>query len=129
MSGEQLGGLFLGATAALLGPFVWWLTMRAAQGRLRRNLWVGMRTAKTLRNDHAWVVGHRAAAPWTRRTAWATVVAGLATAALALTGPAPASLTGGFLAIGVLLGGLFLAVLAAHREIDASGPPEPPGPV
>ena len=129
MSDEQLGGLFLGATAALLGPFVWWLTRRAADGRLRRNVWVGMRTAKTLRDDHAWVVGHRAAVPWTRRTAWATVVAGLATAVLALTSPVPASLAGGILAIGSLLGGLLLAVLAGHRAIDSSDPAEPPGPV
>ncbi len=129
MSDGQLGGLVLGATCLLLGPFVWWLTRRAADGRLRRNVWVGMRTAKTLRDDHAWVVGHRAAVPWTRRTARATVVAGLATAVLALTSPAPASLTGGFLAIGMLLAGLLLAVLEAHRAIDASGQDGPPRPV
>ncbi|ODR26214.1 SdpI family protein [Mycolicibacterium porcinum] len=37
------------------------VTSRAASGRLARNQWVGIRTPSTMRGDHAWVAGHRAA--------------------------------------------------------------------
>ena len=122
MSDEQLGGLFLGATAALLGPFVWWLTRRAADGRLRRNVWAGIRTAKTLHSDQAWLTGHGAALPWTRRTALVTDTAGVVAVALALSGATRAALVAGLVAIGTLLGGLVLAAIAAHRSLGAADP-------
>src|SRR6185437_6474580 len=37
------------------------LARRAADGRLARNQWVGIRTPSTLRSDSGWVAGHRAA--------------------------------------------------------------------
>jgi hypothetical protein len=37
------------------------LARRAANGRLARNQWVGIRTPSTLRSDLGWVAGHRAA--------------------------------------------------------------------
>ena len=33
----------------------------AANGRLQRNQWTGIRTPSTMRTDQAWVAGHRAA--------------------------------------------------------------------
>ena len=37
------------------------VSWRAANGRLRRNPWTGIRTPSTMRSDQAWVAGHRAA--------------------------------------------------------------------
>jgi hypothetical protein len=37
------------------------LASRAADGRLQRNSWVGIRGPSTMRSDQAWVAGHRAA--------------------------------------------------------------------
>lgn len=37
------------------------LARRAANGRLQRNQWIGIRTPSTLRSDRGWVAGHRAA--------------------------------------------------------------------
>ncbi|MEM6109100.1 SdpI family protein [Mycobacterium sp. 050272] len=34
---------------------------RAANGRLKRNQWTGIRTPSTMSSDQAWVAGHRAA--------------------------------------------------------------------
>jgi hypothetical protein len=37
------------------------VSWRAANGRLQRNPWSGIRTPSTMRSDQAWVAGHRAA--------------------------------------------------------------------
>lgn len=37
------------------------LASRAANGRLARNQWVGIRTPSTMRSDQAWKAGHAAA--------------------------------------------------------------------
>jgi uncharacterized membrane protein len=37
------------------------VTARAAAGSLARNQWTGIRTPSTMRSDHAWQAGHRAA--------------------------------------------------------------------
>lgn len=37
------------------------LSSRAANGRLPRNQWAGIRTPSTMRSDQAWVAGHHAA--------------------------------------------------------------------
>lgn len=117
MGEEQVGALVLGGTAALLGPLAHRLTGLAASGRLRRNLWAGLRTSRTLTSDEAWVAGHRSALPWTRRTAWASVALGLVTVALTLAGHPTAAIVAGVVAVvGVVLG-LLLGVRAAHRAL------------
>jgi SdpI/YfhL protein family len=37
------------------------LSSRAANGRLPRNQWAGIRTLSTMRSEQAWMAGHRAA--------------------------------------------------------------------
>jgi hypothetical protein len=51
------------------------LSSRAANGRLRRNQWVGIRTPSTMRSDQAWMVGHRAALRLTPLYLLATAIA------------------------------------------------------
>ena len=117
MGEEQVGALVLGVTAALLGPFVHWLTGVAASGRLRRNLWAGLRTSRTLASDETWVVGHRSALPWTRRTAWVSVALGVVTVALALADLPTAAVVTGLAAVAGVVLGPFLGVRAAHRAL------------
>jgi hypothetical protein len=47
---------FVSLTALLIA-----IDWAAAKGRLRRNQFVGIRTPSTMRSDHAWIAGHRAA--------------------------------------------------------------------
>jgi hypothetical protein len=116
VSEDQVGALVLGAVACAVGPFVHWLTERAATGRLRRNYWAGLRTSRTLASDEAWVDGHRAALPWTRRTAGATVLLGAMTLCLAV--PAPdAALVTGLAAVALVVAGALLSVRGAHRAL------------
>lgn len=63
------------------------LASRAANGRLERNQWIGIRTPSTMRSDQAWVAGHRAALRLTPLFLLATVVMCVALFAAALYGP------------------------------------------
>lgn len=54
-------------------PFV---ITSAAVAELGKNSSVGIRTRATQASEAAWVAGHRAAVPWTRRVSWYAVVVG-----------------------------------------------------
>ena len=121
MGEHQLGATAVGLAAAALGLFVWWLTRLAAVGRLRKNMWAGIRTRRTMQSDQTWVRGHRAALSSTRRTAIATVLLGLVCVLLALAGHWVQGLVAGFGALGVVLVGALLAVRDAHQALDNPG--------
>lgn len=58
--------LIVSAAMAAVAPIVicallLTLCSRAANGRLPRNQWAGIRTPATMRSDQAWMAGHRAA--------------------------------------------------------------------
>jgi hypothetical protein len=57
-----LAAVFLVLTVVLIA-----VAWRAANGRLKRNQWTGIRTPSTMRSDQAWVAGHRAALRLTPR--------------------------------------------------------------
>jgi len=65
------------------------LARRAANGRLQRNQWIGIRTPSTLRSDRGWVVGHRAALRLTPLFLFTNVVTCGALFAVALYLPTP----------------------------------------
>jgi uncharacterized membrane protein len=53
--------VFMAVTFAFLAFVLIAVDWAAASGRLRRNQWVGIRIPSTMRDDRAWVAGHRAA--------------------------------------------------------------------
>ena len=62
METERLFQLMFGAlTLIIVTVVIVTVDWRAANGRLRRNQWVGIRTPSTMRSDQAWVAGHSAA--------------------------------------------------------------------
>jgi hypothetical protein len=116
VSEELVGALVLGICGAGSGALVHAVTRAAARGSLARNGLAGIRTRRTTSSDAAWLAGHAAALPWTRRTAWATAALGLVTVLTAVLSPA-AGVAVGLGATGVLLAGCLLATRAAHRAI------------
>jgi hypothetical protein len=52
---------FVAVTFVFLTALIIVIDWAAAKGRLRRNQFVGIRTPSTMRSDHAWIAGHRAA--------------------------------------------------------------------
>lgn len=54
------------------------IASRAANGRLPRNQWAGIRTRSTMRSDQAWMAGHRAALHLTPLYVLTTVMAWIA---------------------------------------------------
>jgi uncharacterized membrane protein len=52
---------FIAVTFVFLTALLIAIDWAAAKGRLRRNQFVGIRTPSTMRSDHAWIAGHRAA--------------------------------------------------------------------
>jgi hypothetical protein len=65
------------------------LARRAANGRLARNQWIGIRTPSTLRSDRGWMAGHRAALRLTPLFLLTNVVTCVALFAVALSVPTP----------------------------------------
>jgi hypothetical protein len=99
---------------------------RAADGRLKRNQWAGIRTRSTMRSDHAWMVGHRAAlhlTPWYLLTTVASCVA-LFVAALYASSIYDVMFVG-FGVLAVVLGLLFYSASVASKAAKSAD--DPPG--
>ncbi|WP_293003252.1 SdpI family protein [Mycobacterium sp.] len=103
------------------------LCTRAANGRLARNQWVGIRTRATMRNDQSWAAGHRAALRLTPLLILISIAGCVATAwaALATSNPNTVMLTGIGVAALVVIVLIYSAVLA-NRAANAVGS-APPG--
>jgi len=102
--------LLLGAGGVLVAA----VSRRAADGRLGRNSYAGVRTASTMRSDAAWIAGHAAAVPLSDSAAVVFVISGLAALVIRQGNAFPLVLIGGsVLGTALLLVAARKAVLAA----------------
>jgi hypothetical protein len=113
---------FIAVTFVFLTALLIAIDWAAAKGRLRRNQFVGIRTPSTMRSDHAWIAGHRAAlrlTPVHALTGLAVVIAILVTrtvAGLNIVGVGGASV---FVVVA-----LFTAVVAGRAAKAAEESPD-----
>ena len=59
------------------GALLLWVGIKAGKGTLPRNEWVGIRTPELKASDHAWMTGHKAAAPLLTATAVSPLIGGI----------------------------------------------------
>jgi hypothetical protein len=106
-----------------LTTFGYW---QVVQGHLERNQYVGLRTPSTMRNDAAWLAGHRAAL---RLSGWTLLVAAGSCAALwaaALRGSTTIVVLVGIIGLVAFLAVLIVvAVVASKSARSAGGHAEP----
>ena len=113
MSEDQGGALLAGVLLALASVGVWRVVVAAADGRIRGNGALGLRTPATMASEAAWEGGHRAALPLVRPLCVAAAVSALLGAVLGSwppTGLIFVLLAAAFLVIGTVGGGI-----VAHR--------------
>jgi hypothetical protein len=96
------------------------VSSRAANGRLQRNQWVGIRTRSTMRTDQGWVAGHRAALRLVPLYLVTTVVVwvGLGVAVIYATGNVVHLV--GFAVFAVILALVFYSALVANNAAKAA---------
>lgn len=75
----------IGLLLVVSGWLVIVVAERAADGRLRRNAWAGVRTRTTRSSDEAWSAAHRAAEPLTKAGGAIMIVSAPVAALLGLT--------------------------------------------
>lgn len=75
---DLITSLTTGLSLAIAGVIVVAVAYRGQRGTLRRNLWVGLRTATLMKSDEAWTTGHRAAAGYMYVAGAGLIVAGVA---------------------------------------------------
>ena len=88
---------------------------RAANGRLARNQWIGIRTRSTMSSDQAWVAGHRAALRLTPLYLLTTVVAWAALFAAVMYASTNVVRLVGFGVFGVILAVVFYSAFVASK--------------
>jgi uncharacterized membrane protein len=97
------------------------LASRAANGRLARNQWVGIRTPSTMRSDQAWKAGHAAALRMAPLFVIVTVVICVALFAAALYASTTKVVVFiGFGSLAVLLVLLIYSALVASKAAKAA---------
>ncbi|PTR22886.1 SdpI/YhfL family protein [Rhodococcus sp. OK519] len=108
-------------TFVIAGVTIAWTSWAAANGRLRRNPYLGIRTPTVMFSDETWATAHRASRAWTGIGGAASVVTGLAVlvpmseaAHTALAGVGAACLLG-FTLIGARVG------VQAARDVISAG--------
>lgn len=102
------------------------LARRAANGRLQRNEWVGIRTPSTLRSDRGWVAGHRAALRLTPLFVFMNVAtcAALFVAALYVSTPFLVRLAGLGVIVVIITVAIYSAYIAGKAAKHADGHPD-----
>lgn len=129
MDGEKLTELMTTIVVLLLLAGVGWMIRAASTGQLKRNAWVGLRTAALTHCDDCWMLGHHAAAP---KASAGVLLGGLAMAAggiATLFFPVPASVFPAslMLAVMMMLAGVLLGlkdanIMVAKMHAESSNP-------
>ena len=119
MDGETLSELIMTVFMVLLMVALACMMKAAATGKIRRNAWIGIRTAALTHCDKCWLLGHHAAANKSTMGCWlaAAIMAagGILSTLVTLPGfVQPAALMVG---LAVMLVGLFLGVRDGHRAV------------
>lgn len=128
MAAER-GQALVEAAALALIPIMSTLLMavlcsRAANGRLARNQWVGIRTPSTMRSDQAWAAGHRAALRLIPLLVLVTIAGCVAIGAVAFYTSKPNVVMGtGIGVAGVVVIVLLYSAVVASRAAKATGSP------
>lgn len=110
--------VLVGAVLLAAGGLVPYVVARAADGRLRRNRWVGVRTPGTLAGDAGWRTGHAAARPFATAAGALLALAGLGALLVGATTGSP----GVFAAVvvgGAVLGAVVLVAGAVRADAAA----------
>ena len=77
MDSDTVTRIVLFALMVGTGWLLIWMARAAADGRLKRNQFAGIRIPSTMRSDAAWLAGHRAAENPTRLAGWLAIASGL----------------------------------------------------
>jgi uncharacterized membrane protein len=115
MDDALIGGLIGGGTMLVSGLVIMWLAGRMATGRLRRNMWAGIRTPSTMKSDEAWNAAHEAAAHLTNVAGILAALGGLTGMTAGLLGFGPGVVTGLILGGAVLM--LIVVLVAAVKGV------------
>ncbi|MFL4475932.1 SdpI family protein [Paeniglutamicibacter sp. MACA_103] len=119
MDGETLTELIMTVVLVLLMAAMAWMMKAAATGQIKRNPWIGIRTAALMHCDDCWLLGHHAAANKGVMGCWlaALLMAASGIVSVLATLPEfvhPAALLA---SLAVMLGGLFLGLRDANRAV------------
>jgi SdpI/YfhL protein family len=107
-------GLGIGLLELVAGGCLFWVGVRARQGKLRRNRWSGYRTQITMRSDGHWNAAHKAGANYLLLAAVPLWAAGL----IILSRP-PLGVTATASVTGVIGMGVF-ALIGARKATRAA---------
>lgn len=119
MDGETLTELIATAFMVLLMAAMAWMMRAAASGRIKRNPWVGIRTAALMHCDTCWLLGHHAAANKGNLGCWlaALLMAASGIVSMLVALPAfvlPAATMAG---VAIMLGGVLIGLRDANRAV------------
>lgn len=127
--GEDLGArLVLAAVMAGLGVLLLFLARAGADGRLRRNMFVGIRIPSTMASDAAWRAGHRAGEAPLRWAGWAALGSSVGALLLADDRVAGPFVLAGCLVVLALVSWSGVLASRAARAVEANEPPRGAGP-
>lgn len=62
--------IIMATTWFLAGVVVLWVGVKAGQGALLKNRWIGIRTPELLASDETWIEGHKAASAYLKASSF-----------------------------------------------------------